>query len=168
MRLKHKYTLKRDAMNKNERMEVIKEIIRTKNIESQEEMLCELEKRKIVCTQATLSRDLKRLKVSRVVGEDKKYIYTLTDEVTNFTNAEKEMCYYSFISIVFSGNMASIKTLPGYANSITSVIDSLELNEVAGTIAGDDTIFLLLAEDVKKEDFIEVLLKEIPTLKSKI
>jgi transcriptional regulator of arginine metabolism len=73
-----------------------------------------------------------------------------------------------FISIDFSVNMAVIKTKPAYASSIAAAIDEAVTFEILGTIAGDDTIFLVLREGVEKGDLIEFLEKIMPNIKGKL
>lgn len=132
------------AMDKQERLITIGKIIREENIFSQEELLKKLEGRGISCTQATLSRNLRQLRASRIpYGEDKlKYVLpgTVSDqsetpEIRDFSGA--------VTSMVWAHNMMLVKTMPGYAAAVASLIDRSERIEIAGTIAGDDTILVV-------------------------
>ena len=137
---------------KNSRMETLKMLISSQELSSQEEVLKALSKEGYKLTQATLSRDLKQLKVAKAASMNGKYVYVLPNEtmykrVSNPRSLKEMMMTPGFLSINFSGNMIVIKTRPGYASSIAYNIDNHDIPEILGTIAGDDTIFL-----VKKED----------------
>ncbi|MDC7126185.1 MAG: arginine repressor [Spirochaetales bacterium] len=144
-------------MDKIERMETIKEIIHENRIRSQEQLLSELLKKGCDVTQATLSRDLKQLKVAKISDGADGYTYsipgyskTIQQNVvsTVFLNDLKR----GFLSIVSSGNISVIKTIAGHANSVASAIDNVNIPGILGTVAGDDTIFIVLAEDAKHSD----------------
>jgi len=156
--------------NKTQRLLEIKKIIAEEKISSQEELLKKLEENGLAYTQATLSRDLKFLKVSRVVDEEKGYIYMLPsmthDEVEK--NDVDDFTFLGFKSLKFSNNFGVIKTLPGYAPGIASLIDSLAIFEILGTIAGDDTILLIPNEGITKQDIVNSLTLSIPALKEKL
>ena len=141
---------------KNSRMETLKMLISSQELSSQEEVLKALSKEGYKLTQATLSRDLKQLKVAKAASMNGKYVYVLPNEtmykrVSNPRSLKEMMMTPGFLSINFSGNMIVIKTRPGYASSIAYNIDNHDIPEILGTIAGDDTIFL-----VKKEDASEI------------
>jgi len=122
-------------------------------------------------TQATLSRDLKILKVAKIPDSDKGYKYIISEIVTRSDNVVNEKVNYladGFKGIDFSGNIGIIKTLPGYASSIASVIDSARPWEILGTIAGDDTILIVLREGVSKTDIINSLILIMPNLNKKL
>ena len=156
--------------NKTQRLLEIKKIILAEKIASQEELLKKLEEIGLEYTQATLSRDLKFLKVSRVVDDEKGYVYRLpsNDKSYEEKKTNEDFTFMGFQSIKFSNNFGVIKTLPGYAPGIASLIDSLELFELLGTIAGDDTILLIPSEGVSKQDIVNSLTLSIPALKEKL
>jgi transcriptional regulator of arginine metabolism len=134
---------------KNSRMETLKMLISSQELSSQEEVLKALSKEGYKLTQATLSRDLKQLKVAKAASMNGKYVYVLPNEtmykrVSNPRSLKEMMMTPGFLSINFSGNMIVIKTRPGYASSIAYNIDNHDIPEILGTIAGDDTIFLLV------------------------
>ncbi|HEY9551482.1 MAG TPA: arginine repressor [Prevotella sp.] len=147
---------------KNSRMETLKMLISSMELSSQEEVLAALKKEGFKITQATLSRDLKQLKVAKAASMNGKYVYVLPNE-TMYKRIHKplsalEMIRTSgFISILFSGNIGVIKTRPGYASSIAYNIDNSTIPEIMGTIAGDDTIFIVVKEGTDKEVLTETL-----------
>jgi transcriptional regulator of arginine metabolism len=108
-------------------------------------------------TQATLSRDLKQLKVAKAATLHGKYVYVLPNEtmykrVLTPGNIREMMTTSGFISINFSGNMGVIRTRPGYASAIAWNIDSSDIPQILGSIAGDDTIFIVIREGVSHEE----------------
>ena len=120
-------------------------------------------------TQATLSRDLKQLKVAKAASMNGKYVYVLPNEtmykrVSNPRSLREMMMTPGFLSINFSGNMVVIKTRPGYASSIAYNIDNSDIPEILGTIAGDDTIFLVKKEGASEKELISSLSQIIPEL----
>lgn len=147
---------------KNSRMEALKMLISSKELGSQEEVLQALEKEGFKLTQATLSRDLKQLKVAKAASMNGKYVYVLPNDtmykrITKPRSATEMLKSSGFISINFSGNMGVIKTRPGYASSIAYNIDSNETPNIIGTIAGDDTIFIVLKENASKDHVLDEL-----------
>ena len=130
---------------KNNRLEALRLIISSQQLGSQDELLTALQKEGFKLTQATLSRDLKQLKVAKAASMSGNYVYVLPNETmykrVNTPNTIREMMKVpGFISINFSGNIGIIKTRPGYASSIAWNIDNSDIPEILGTIAGDDTI----------------------------
>ena len=155
---------------KNSRMETLKMLISSQELSSQEEVLKALSKEGYKLTQATLSRDLKQLKVAKAASMNGKYVYVLPNEtmykrVSNPRSLKEMMMTPGFLSINFSGNMIVIKTRPGYASSIAYNIDNHDIPEILGTIAGDDTIFLVKKEDASEAALLKSLANAIPELK---
>ncbi len=151
---------------KNSRMEALKMLIASMELGSQEEVLQALEKEGFKLTQATLSRDLKQLKVAKAASMNGKYVYVLPNDtmykrITRPRTALEMLQTSGFISISFSGNMGVIKTRPGYASSIAYNIDNSESSNIIGTIAGDDTIFIVVKEgashEAVKEDLAPII-----------
>ena len=132
---------------KKERLDAICGIIQTKVISNQEELLKELEDSGFSVTQATLSRDIKQLKVAKVHDGNGDYVYRLPEE----SISKKKP------NIEFSGNLAVVKTRPGYAMGIASDIDSHAPSEILATIAGDDTILVIPRNGVSQEKVIAAL-----------
>jgi transcriptional regulator of arginine metabolism len=143
-------------------MEALKMLISSMELGSQEEVLQALEREGFKLTQATLSRDLKQLKVAKAASMNGKYVYVLPNDtmykrVTRPRTAMEMLQTSGFISISFSGNMGVIKTRPGYASSIAYNIDNSESPNIIGTIAGDDTIFIVIKEEATRDDVISDL-----------
>lgn len=157
--LQPKFEVKPEFMrNKTKRLLTIKRLIESELICSQEELLFKLKELNVEATQSTLSRDLKFMKVAKIPHKEKGYIYVIPENL----NEQREDKVSSVItdtilSIDFSGNMAVVKTLPGYANAVTVLIDSENYFQILGTIAGDDTIFIVIREGVTHSEVIEAL-----------
>ena len=150
--------------SKNSRLDAIKIIISCKEIGSQEELLQELAKEGFRLTQATLSRDLKQLKVAKAASMNGNYVYVLPNNtmykrMTEQHSAGELLMHNGFISIEFSANLAVIKTRPGYASSLAYDID-----EILGTIAGDDTIMLVVREGCTETGVKNALSLIIPNI----
>lgn len=159
--------------NKVDRLQAIKEIITSYKISSQEDLLKRLTERGFDLTQATLSRDLKQLQIAKIASKDGGYLYVMpeTAGIGRLAN-EKNPNDFSgtisgFLSIEFSGQLAVIKTRPGYASGIAWDIDSHSAEEILGTIAGDDTILLILREGITRSQVIESLKIIIPSIDEK-
>ena len=146
---------------KNNRLEALRLIISSQQLGSQDELLNALQKEGFKLTQATLSRDLKQLKVAKAATMSGNYIYVLPND----SNIKEMMQVPGFVSINFSGNMGVIKTRPGYASAIAWNIDSSDIPAIIGTIAGDDTIFIVIKEGVKQQEVIEALNAVIPNMR---
>jgi transcriptional regulator of arginine metabolism len=142
---------------KTKRLKSIRLIISSQEIGNQEELLIKLREEGYYLTQATLSRDLKQLKVAKAAGSDGKYVYVLPNDTMyrrypDVQISSKEMMHLSgFKSLEFSGSLAIIKTRPGYASSLAYDIDNSDIEEVLGTIAGDDTILVILRDGTSRK-----------------
>lgn len=154
--------------NRTERLLAIKELISSKKISSQEELLTLLEERGLNYTQATLSRDLKFLKVNKISDPVKGYIYELPDHHMVQNDLATGYAAQGFVSIQFAHHLGVIKTMPGYAPSIASLIDRANHFEIIATIAGDDTILIIPHNNVSENDVINALVLIIPELKDKL
>ena len=155
---------------KNNRLEALRLIISSQQLGSQDELLNALQKEGFKLTQATLSRDLKQLKVAKAASMSGNYVYVLPNETmykrVSSPNSIREMMKVpGFVSINFSGNIGIIKTRPGYASSIAWNIDNSDVPEILGTIAGDDTIFIVIKEGVKHQDVVDALSDIVPNMK---
>ena len=151
---------------KASRLEAIKMIISSKEVCSQDDLLQALRQEGYQLTQATLSRDLKQLKVAKAASMNGKYIYVLPNNIMykrpNNLTPEEMKANSGFISLHFSGNIAVIRTRPGYASSMAYDIDTYEHNSIIGTIAGDDTIMIVMHEHASREELREFLSQFIP------
>ena len=155
---------------KNNRLEALRLIISSQQMGSQEELLNALQREGFQLTQATLSRDLKQLKVAKAATMSGNYVYVLPNEsmykrVSNPTSAREMMQIPGFISISYSGNMGVIKTRPGYASAIAWNIDRGDLPQILGTIAGDDNIFVVIKEGISHKEVTEALSRVVPNMK---
>jgi len=155
---------------KNNRLEALRLIISSQQLGSQEELLNALQKEGFKLTQATLSRDLKQLKVAKAATMGGNYVYVLPNEsmykrVQTPSSVREMMQIPGFMSIQFSGNMAVIKTRPGYASSIAWNIDNSNIADILGTIAGADTIFIVIKDGAPKERVINALSEVVPNMK---
>ena len=156
--------------DRRSRLVQIKKIIRENLVSSQEQLLKMLEENGISVTQATLSRDLKMLNVSKISNEKEGYHYHLPSEKEE-KEAEKylvEDIARGFLSIEFSGNLAILKTLPGHANTVAIALDKLEGLPIIGTIAGDDAILIVMKEHESEETVIKALINRIPDLEHEL
>ena len=156
---------------KNKRLEAIRLIISSQQLGSQEELMNALQKEGFSLTQATLSRDLKQLKVAKASTLGGQYIYVLPNEtmykrVSTASSIREMIQVPGFLSINFSGNMGVIKTRPGYASAIAFNIDRSDIPQILGTIAGDDTIFIVVKEGVKSQEVVDALSGVVPNMKS--
>jgi transcriptional regulator of arginine metabolism len=154
---------------KKNRLETLRMIISSQELGNQEELLIALQKEGFKLTQATLSRDLKQLKVAKAATMNGNYVYVLPN-VTMYKRVStphqiKEMMQVpGFLSIQFSGNMGVRKTRPGYASSIAYNIDNSDIPQILGTIAGDDTIFIVIKQGVHEEEVVNALSEVVPNL----
>ncbi len=154
-------------MKRSRRLIEIRKIIQDSKIANQQELLDILNQKGINYTQATLSRDLKYLKVGKIQDPEKGMIYILSggEQSGNLSSGafkQKEILENGFISIEYTGNMAVIKTMPGFASGLAYKLDMINAFEIIGTIAGDDTILVIGREGVSRTDLIKSLKPLIP------
>lgn len=155
--------------NRRKRVEVIVELIKSQCISSQDELAKKLAERGYNVTQATLSRDLKMLHTTKVPTDRGTYVYilpdsnSLKDKLLAAGQLDMNANYQSgFISLVFSGDIAVIKTRNGYAPGLAYDIDISNCPEILGTIAGANTIFAVLKEGLTSEEKLEVMGRFVP------
>ncbi len=157
--------------NRTKRQLAIKQVILNGRISSQDELLHIMKDQGYELTQATLSRDLKILKVARVSDQALGNVYIIPEGVNIESQRESTRINYladGFRDLQFSGNLAVIKTMPGYASSLAVVIDNAQPYEIIGTIAGDDTILIIMREEITHSDLINSLILIIPKLEDKL
>jgi transcriptional regulator of arginine metabolism len=151
--------------NRNERLMEVRRLIGSRNISSQDELNKLLEKRGYELTQATLSRDLKYLKVAKMPDDQAGYVYILPDKEQVVEETELSgQGITGLISLDYAQGMAILRTLPGHASSIAYTLDNLDAYEIAGTIAGDDTILLIPRDGVTRSDLAKLLKIRMPGL----
>ena len=149
------------------RLEAIRKLIRNERIESQDTLLEHLERKGFAATQATLSRDLKMLKVGKVSDGRGSYVYTLTgeDERQDPENSFAHDFLRGCISIDWSGNIVIVKTHSGHSDPVAVALDSLGFEEILGTIAGNDnTVAVFLREGFSGDTFMKHIKEIIPEL----
>ena len=149
------------------RLKTIRKLIKSYPIESQEMLLGYLDREGFSVTQATLSRDLKMLKVSKVSNGKGDYVYTVPseDHPHETEQAGVEDFLRGYISIDYSGNMAVIKTYSGHTELISMSLENMGLESVLGIIAGrDNCVFICLREGISGEQFLRELKDRIPEL----
>lgn len=160
-----------EMKNRVQRQLEIRKIIAKGNLHSQEELLTILKRKGYEMTQATLSRDLKFLQVAKVSHPVQGYVYTIHEngqEVNKLTGSKETFLADGFKELNYSGNLAVMKTLPGYASTLAAVIDSAGKWEILGTVAGDDTIIIIRREGTTNNDLRNALISIIPKLKNKL
>lgn len=144
-------------MNKKERQKIIQQIISGNDIDCQETLLKILSEKGIEVTQATLSRDIKELQIIKVADSQGDYSYKLPNNHVSFSDRGNELVSFGFLGVEFSGNLGVVKTRPGYAMGIAAEIDRKITNEILGTVAGDDTILLIMKEKVTQKEVMKAL-----------
>ncbi|MCD8310752.1 MAG: arginine repressor [Prevotellaceae bacterium] len=153
---------------KSARLDAIKMIVSSKEFGSQDELLQALEQEGFKLTQATLSRDLKQLQIAKAASMGGKYIYVLPNNImykrSNEQSATEMLMAGGFVSLKFSGNIAVMRTRPGYASSMAYDIDNRAFEAILGTIAGDDTIMMVLREQATHKEIVDFLAGIIPNL----
>jgi len=130
-------------LTKKERQKIIVSLINDEEISTQDELVDKLRSRGLKVTQATVSRDIKELNISKINNDSTFHKYVLSGEAAD-KNANKLISVFlqALVSYDNAGTLVIIKTLPGMAPACASAIDSFNFDEVVGTIAGDDTIFV--------------------------
>lgn len=130
---------------KTVRQVAILDIIEKQKIETQEELASALNARGIRVTQATVSRDIKELRLLKVLTPSGKYKYATGDQAdNNLTDRFIRMLAESLLSVSSANNLIVVKTLSGSANVAAEALDSMHWPEVLGTLAGDNTVLLII------------------------
>lgn len=127
---------------KSGRHEKILSIISEYSIETQDELLKKLKEAGYKATQATISRDIKELRLVKTLGSDGKYRYSAVSNGTDMRSTFASLFSGSVVSVDSAQNLVVIKTLGGMASALCAALDSMDNTVVVGTIAGDDTIFI--------------------------
>ena len=144
-------------MMKNDRQSMILEIISQENIETQEQLLARLQERGISSTQATISRDIKQMHLIKEPVGQGVYKYAVSGNRTKLNFAEKLRTIFreSITSIAYAQNIVVIKTMPGLASAACSALDNMNISYMVGSLAGDDTAFLLMQDTESAAIFCE-------------
>lgn len=140
----------------------ILEIINSKDIETQEELADELKKSGMNVTQATVSRDIKELKLIKVLSDSGNYKYATIIHTENFLSSKLANIFSQTVLGVESvDKFVVLKTISGSASAAAEAIDSLNFEGIAGTIAGDNTIFVLARDSEKAQTITQKMKKMI-------
>lgn len=155
---------------KTQRQNKILEIIENNDVETQEQLAELLCKEGFVATQATVSRDIKELRLVKISsvskdgkqGRSKYSQNSVKNEIdTRFTEKFKSILSEMVLRISYAGHMVVLKTYPGMAQAACAAIDSLDISDIIGSLAGDDTIFIVMSTENDAMDFVKKLSKSI-------
>lgn len=140
---------------KNDRQNQLLQIINEECIETQEQLLACLQERGIKCTQATISRDIKEMHLIKEPAGQGKYRYAVSVHRTklNFADKLRTIFHESIVSVDVAQNLVVIKTMPGLASAAASALDGMEIASKVGTLAGDDTVLLIMRDAISADEF---------------
>ena len=144
-------------MTRNARQGKILELIEEKDIETQEELVKELQNSGFEVTQATVSRDIKELGLIKISADGKRQKYTKERTDNTVMSKFTDMFRHSVVTIDYALNIVVIKTLSGSANVAGTMVDRLKNSSVLGCVAGDDTVFAVLHDERAAEDLTQKL-----------
>lgn len=144
-------------MMKNDRQNHLLQIISEESIETQEQLLERLQSRGIKSTQATISRDIKELHLIKEPAGQGRYRYAVSTHRTklNFADRLRTIFRESLLSADYANNIAVVKTMPGLAQGAASALDSMHINDMVGSLAGDDTVIIVMRDEDSARDFCE-------------
>ena len=142
---------------KNQRQATILEIISEQKIETQEELLNALQNRGFNSTQATISRDIKELRIVKELDSTGTYRYSASKNETKpaFSNRLNTIFRECVTGFDYAQNIVVVNTLPGLASAACSALDGMKMPQIVGTIAGDDTAFILMRDTNLAMEFCE-------------
>ena len=137
---------------KVKRQETILELVKKHEIETEEELAEKLGKAGFAVTQATISRDIRELKLTKIQHGAKQIYAALTENKFSNSNKYIDILKHRFVSVDMAQNILVVKTASGTAMALATALDSLHWDEIVGTIAGDDTVMCAIrtVEDTKK------------------
>lgn len=140
----------------------ILEIVNNRNIETQEELAEELKKQGVDVTQATVSRDIKELKLIKVLANNGNYKYASIAPIENMLSDKLVSIFTQTVLLInYVNNIVVVRTISGSAPAAAEAIDSLNLDGIVGTLAGDNTIFILTRSNERAEEIVGRLKKLI-------
>lgn len=143
---------------REKRQDTILEIIKEKSIETQEELVQNLKDRGFDVTQATISRDIKNLKLTKVLDDKGKYKYAvISNQGNKVENKMNQILFNTLLDVERVDKFVVVKTLSGSGSAAGEAIDTLNFTNVAGTIAGDNTIFILSRTDEDAQKIVDSL-----------
>lgn len=142
---------------KNDRQTKILEIIKSEAIETQEQLQQRLSAMGIACTQATISRDIKQLHLIKEPIGQGKYRYAISIQRNRLNIADKLRTIFreSIVSVDYAQNIVVLKTMSGLANAAAAALDSMRISYVVGSLAGDDTVLLVLRDTDSARSFCD-------------
>ena len=142
---------------KNERQKKILSIIQREDIDTQELLLSRLQQEGIRCTQATISRDIKQLHLIKEPFGQGRYRYAVSSQRSRLNVADKLRTIFreSIVSVDHAQNIVVIKTMAGLANAAAAALDSMNVPDMVGTLAGDDTALLVMKDVEAARGFCE-------------
>jgi transcriptional regulator of arginine metabolism len=143
---------------KNERQLQILKIIAEKPIETQNQLIAALKEAGVKSTQATVSRDMRELRLVKKLNDDGSYQYVCPEEPVEAPDHSarlRTIFRESVASCATAQNLVVVKTLSGLANAACAAIDSMDVSGMVGSLAGDDTIFLAMTDNAAAERFCE-------------
>lgn len=131
---------------KNDRQKMILDIIAQEVVETQEQLLSLLQERGFSGTQATISRDIKQLHLVKAPAGQGKYRYAVSDHSTKIHVADKLQTIFreSIVNVDYAQNLVVIHTMSGLANGAAAALDGMKIDQLLGTLAGDDTVLLIM------------------------
>lgn len=146
---------------KSTRQNIILQVISEQEIETQNQLMDVLAQRGVPSTQATLSRDIKELHLTKTLAPSGKYRYAApaADEFPGYDERLKKIFRECVTSYAEAQNIIVIKTLPGLASAACSALDSMRIDTLVGTLAGDDTAFLLMKDNTSADEFFHEIEK---------
>jgi len=148
-----------------ERLKVVKNLIKAHRIDSQETLLQKLAEEGYSVTQATLSRDLKYLKVGKVADGQTGYYYTIPSEEERKESERHSIQDFlrGYVSVDWNDALVVVRTFSGHSDSVALAIDNMGLDDVLGTLSGrDNVVFIALRQGSTGEDLIKALKEKIP------
>jgi transcriptional regulator of arginine metabolism len=142
-------------MMKEHRQSAILDIIRTQNVETQEQLLLALQERGIRCTQATISRDIREMRMVKELGSSGSYHYVDARQSRRSEVSSRLQTIFreGVTSFDHAQNLVVLKTMPGLANAAAATLDGMDLPHMVGSLAGDDTVLLIMRTNEDAADF---------------
>lgn len=146
---------------KNARQEEIKHIIQSMEVETQEQLLAALRERGYMTTQATISRDIKELRMVKELNGQGRYCYTISKgkEVGGTDVRLRNIFKEGVVSGEVAQNIVVVRTMPGLASAACSALDSMNIPGMVGSLAGDDTGILIMHDNASAQKFVNEIHK---------
>jgi transcriptional regulator of arginine metabolism len=140
---------------KTRRQAKILEVIRSHDVETQEELSEYLEREGFVVTQATVSRDIRELKLTKIATENGRQKYAvLSENESGMMEKYVRVLREGFLSIDMAQNLVVVKTVSGMAGAVCAAVDAMKMDKVVGSIAGDDTLLIVIRTE---EDAVRIM-----------